>query len=233
MAQAGVTGVMDMLEGERGFGHAMSDGVDWHAPLETLGTEWTIIDTTPKAHACCGHNFATLDAILLLSQQHEFAVEEIERIEVETYRAAVEICGNPVPQTPPEGRFSLAYCAAVMVHEGQVTPDAFTQTAMTNSAYRALASRIELKIDPEAEARFPHARSATVTLRLSDGRRLRHFRPTRKGDPDDPITDGGLQTKYHALVDPILGAVTATALADAVWSIESRQDVSTLPLHGS
>ena len=233
MAKAGVTGVLDMLEGERGFGVAMSDNVDWGAALETLGTEWTIIDTTPKAHACCGHNFAALDAIRTLMQQHELKVTEIAQIEISTYRAAVEICGNPAPQTAAEARFSLPFCAAVMAHDGHLTPDAFTQAALNDPDYRALASRTTLIIDPDAEARFPHARSAVVTLNLTDGRRVQHHRPTRKGDPDDPLSDSELQAKYHALVDPFLGDAGARSLANAVWSIEGLPDVSKLPLKGS
>ena len=230
MARADVTGVLDMLEGVRGFGVSMSADVDWQSAVSTLGSEWTIIDTTPKAHACCGHNFAALDAIGILMQEHGIQAEEIAGIEIATYRAAVEICGNANPQTAPEGRFSLPYCASVMAHVGHVTPQAFMDTDMLRKDYRDLASRITLAVDPGAEAKFPHARSATVSLCLKDGQTLTHHRPTRKGDPDDPLSDADLRAKYRQLAEPVLGGTRAEALANAVMSIDTIINVRELPI---
>jgi 2-methylcitrate dehydratase PrpD len=63
-AKAGVTGVQDMLEGERGFGKAMCDDPDWTDVASGLGTEFTISKTTTKNHAACGHAHAAIDAAL-------------------------------------------------------------------------------------------------------------------------------------------------------------------------
>lgn len=230
MAQAGITGVRDMLEGERGFGVAMSNNVDWEAALATLGSEWTIADTTQKAHACCGHNFAALDAIGILINEHDVADMDIDRIEVATYRAAVEICGNPDPATAAEARFSLPWCAAAMAHRDTVTPEAFTDAALSDAAARDLASRISLSVDDTAEARFPNARSATVRLHLNNGQVLEHHRPTRKGDPDDPLSDEELLRKYHDLADPVVGNGAACALAAAIEDLENMGDLLELPI---
>ncbi|MEM7211666.1 MAG: MmgE/PrpD family protein, partial [Pseudomonadota bacterium] len=73
MSEAGVTGIPDMLEGVRGFGVAMSEAVDWDTAIGTLGAEWTIEETTIKAHACCGHNFAALDAVRHLMSEHSLS----------------------------------------------------------------------------------------------------------------------------------------------------------------
>ena len=230
MAQAGITGVRDMLEGERGFGAAMSNDVDWEAELSTLGTEWTIADTTQKAHACCGHNFAALDAIGFLMKKHDVAAMNIGQIEIATYRAAIEICGNPEPVTPAEARFSLPWCAATMALRSAVAPEAFADAALSDTATRDLASRISLSVDDAAEARFPHARSATVQLYLNTGQVLEHHCPTRKGDPDDPMSDVDLRRKYHELADPVIGSSLARALADAIEELEHTGDLLELPI---
>lgn len=230
MAQAGVTGVNDMLEGARGFGVAMSGDVDWDAAVATLGMEWTVAQTTPKAHACCGHNFAALDAIKTLMSEHAARPAQIERIEVQTYRTAIEICGNPKPCSAAEARFSLPWCAAIMALHGAVTPSAFNADALANPAHRQMADRVTLAFDDGAEARFPHARSATVHLHLCDGRTVTHHRPTRKGDPDDPMTDSELLDKFHALSDPIIGPETAAGLAGAILDLDQIVDIHELPI---
>ncbi len=228
-AAEGVTGVPDMLEGARGFGAAMSDAPDWDAATATLGAEWTIRATTRKAHACCGHSFAALDAIGALMDEHNLSPEAIETIEVGGYRATVEICGNPVPRTSAEARFSLPFCAAAMAHRGAVTPAAFTESALADPGIRALAARVTLGLDDEAEARFPALRGALVAIRTADGRTLRQRRATRRGDPADPLTGAEIRAKFHALADPVIGAPAARALAAAVDRIDRAADCS-LPL---
>lgn len=230
MARSGITGVGDMLEGERGFGVSMSGQIDWEAALSTLGEEWTICNTTPKAHACCGHNFAALDAIRILMTEHGIAPGAIGQVEIASYRAVVDICGNPDPATAAEARFSLPWCAATMARKGAVTPAAFTDNALTDAATRDMASRVTLAIDPQAETRFPHARSATVRLHLIDGRVLEHHRPTRKGDPDDPMSDEDLLGKFHDLADPIIGRGPAIELSEAIDSLGHISGLGEFPV---
>lgn len=229
-AAEGVTGVPDMLEGARGFGAAMSGEVDWAPATDTLGSEWLIRRTTRKAHACCGHSFPALDAVRLLMDRHGVGPDDIAAIEVGGYRATVEICGNPDPRSAAEGRFSLPWCAAVMARTGAVTPAAFTDAALADRETRALAARVSVAVDEEAEARFPAKRSAIVTLRTTDGQVFEHRRPTRRGDPDDPLSDAEIEAKFRALADPVIGAARSRALAEAVARLDALEDVRALPV---
>lgn len=229
-AAQGVTGVLDILEAPRGFGAALSGEVDWAPATGTLGTDWLILRTTRKAHACCGHNFPALDAIRLLMDRKGLAPPDIAAIEVGGYRATAEICGNPDPRTAAEARFSLPYCAAVMAREGAVTPAAFTDAALADHETRALAARVSVTVDADAESRFPAKRSAIVAIRTTDGRAVEHRRPTRRGDPDDPLSDAEIAAKFRALADPVIGAPAAQALADAVARIDALVDVRALPM---
>ncbi len=224
-SKAGVTGVGDMLEGERGFGAAMSLDVDWHAATASLGTDWTINRITQKAHACCGHNFAAIDAVRILMTEQDIGVDDIAGIRVGTYRAAVEICGNPDPQSAAEARFSLPWCAAAIAENGAVTPAAFTDAALGQASTRALAARVDLQTDRDAEARFPHARSAIVTLTTQDGASHTHRRPTRKGDPDDPMTDDEIAAKFKSLAVPVIGGISADALGANISRMDQIADI--------
>jgi 2-methylcitrate dehydratase PrpD len=162
--------------------------------------------------------------------EHGLAPGEIAAIEVGAYRAAVEICGNPAPRTAAEARFSLPYCAASMARRGAVTPAAFTAEALADPATRALAARVALAVDDEAEARFPALRGAVVTIRTAGGRALGQRRDTRRGDPADPLSAAEITAKFHALSDPVIGAAAATALAGAVSRIGRATDLLSLPL---
>ena len=55
--------------------------------------------------------------------------------------------------------------------------------------------------------------------------RSKYFQPTRKGDPEMPLTDDELNGKYFELAEPVLGAADAKKLLDALWACEKLTDV--------
>ena len=194
----GLTGVPDMFEGERGFGVALSRDVDWAKAVETLGDEWTITRMTVKPHPCCGHTFAAIDAAQALMAEG-IDPEAIERVEVGTYRAAVEICENADPKTPYEAKFSLPYTVALAALGRAVDLAAFAPEALHDPALRAMMAQVQVALDPAAEAAFPGLRAAEVAIATRDGQTRRYRQPTRRGDPDFPLGDArSLRQVRHA-----------------------------------
>jgi hypothetical protein len=51
---------------------------------------------------------------------------------------------------------------------------------------------------------------------------------TRKGDPDDPLTDAELREKFTDLVAPVLGADRCAALGEALWGLAELTDARCL-----
>ncbi len=68
-----------------------------------------------------------------------------------------------------------------------------------------------------------------VEIETTDGRRLSHRAHTRKGDPDDPLSDAELTDKYRELVAPVLDDAAATRLLDCLWRLDALDDVAKLP----
>ena len=125
LAREGVTGSADVLDGEAGLGRAMGDGPDWRAAVATLGQVFHIEAMTFKNHACCGHTFAAIDAALVLKQRLGITADDVARVQVATYRPALEVAGNPQPRTAPEARFSLPYVVATGLRFDRVRLAAF------------------------------------------------------------------------------------------------------------
>lgn len=229
LAERGVSGSPTILDGPRGFGAAMAKSPDWRAATDGLGSRWNIQATTQKNHAACGHVFAAVDGVIALRDAHRLTPDRVARISVGTYAKALEICGNREPRTPYDGRFSLVYCLAVALLTGRLRLEAFEPARLADPAVRELMRRIEVRLDAEAEAAFPKRRSAVVEVETGDGRRLRHYAPTRKGDPENPLTDVELAGKYRELVAPALGAKAAESLLDLLWRLEEVNDLGRLP----
>ncbi|WP_420403986.1 MmgE/PrpD family protein [Nisaea sp.] len=229
MAEAGITGALDILDGAAGFGAAMSRNVDWTAAVAGLGTDWTIERTTQKNHAACGHVHAAVDAAWEIVTANGLAVGDIARIEVGSYAKSLEICGNADPKTAFEAKFSLPYCVGAAIATGAVRIAAFTPEALADPDIRAIAAKVDHSVDPDCEAAFPKKRSARVAIETVDGRHFSHHAPTRKGDPDAPLSDAELDAKFTELTADVLGG-GSDALRDAIWRIDTMPTLAALPV---
>jgi 2-methylcitrate dehydratase PrpD len=208
-AREGVTGSLDILEGEAGYGRAMGGDPDWVRAVSTLGREFHVTRMTFKNHGCCGHTFAAIDGALALKEQMRLEAADIERVDVATYKSALEVAGYEDPRTAAEGRFSLKYVVATGLTHGDVRIAAFEEARLQDPATRALMKKISVSVDPELDAAFPGKRAARVAIRARDGRREEHLQPTRKGDPDLPLSDAELDAKFLELAGPVVGAAGA------------------------
>jgi 2-methylcitrate dehydratase PrpD len=171
---------------------------------------------TFKNHACCGHTFAAIDGALELQKRMNLRAEEIDRIHVGTYRAGVEVAHYEKPETPAEARFSLKYVVATALTHGSVRLAAFTPERIQDGATRRLMEKLSVSLDPELDATFPRQRAARVAIEAR-GRREQWLQPTRKGDPDAPLSDAELEEKFLELAAPVLGGERAKGLLSDLW----------------
>ena len=218
-AREGVIGSLDVIEGDAGFGRAMGDGPDWEKALAGLGADFHITRMTFKNHACCGHTFAAIDGAQALRERMGVRPEEIEKLEVGTYRAGVEVAHYAQPRTPAEARFSMRYVVATALTHGSVRLAAFENRRLADPATRALMERISVRVDPALDATFPRQRAARVAI-TARGRREELVQPTRKGDPDLPLTDRDLDDKFLELASPVLGDRAARSLLAELWATQ-------------
>ncbi|MEK9774751.1 MAG: MmgE/PrpD family protein [Quisquiliibacterium sp.] len=219
-AREGVTGSLDVIEGEAGFGRAMADDPDWGKALETLGSVFHITQMTFKNHACCGHTFAAIDGAQELLRRLGVNAGQVARVQVGTYRPALEVAGIEEPSTPAEARFSLKYVVATALRHGSVRLAAFEPALMGDPGTRELMQRIDLTVDPELDAGFPAQRGARVSMQTTDGRADTYLQPARKGDPELPLTDADLDEKFLELAGPVLGEPKARDLLASLWTLE-------------
>jgi len=218
-AREGVTGSLDILEGEAGFGRAMGDNPDWERALVGLGRDFHITRMTFKNHACCGHTFAAIDGALALKARMGVRPADIDRIDIGTYRAGVEVAHYAEPRTPAEARFSLCYVVATALTHGSVRLAAFEPSRINDPATRALMAKVSPTVDAELDASFPRQRAARVAI-TARGRREELLQPTRKGDPDLPLSDAELEDKYMELAAPVIGRPQAEELLARLWRLE-------------
>lgn len=224
-AVKGLTGALDMLEGEVGFGNAMSVNPDWSKATKGLGSDYHIIQMTFKNHGCCGHTFPSIDGALHLQKQHGFSHKDIKHIKLHTYKAGLNIIDNNNPEGEYQAKFSIQYTVAHALVRGSVRLNAFDPDHLNDPDVRALLKKIEPIADPEISAGYPNRRESRVEIELADGRKLEFFQPYRKGDPELPLTDDELNDKFTELAEPVLGKAAAASLLQQLWRTENLASV--------
>ncbi|UBQ43812.1 MmgE/PrpD family protein [Comamonas thiooxydans] len=220
MAARGVTGSLDVLDGKSGLGQAMSNGPDWSQVGATLGSDFHITRLTFKNHIGCGHTFAAIDGALELREKHGLHAEDIAHVRVDTYRPALDIACYEKPASANEARFSLRYVVATALTRGSVRLAAYEPAQLEDARVRELMTRIEPRVDPVIDAAFPGQRSARVEITTRSGATLVHLQPNRKGDPELPLSDAELTSKFLELAEPVKGITGAKNLLAQLWALE-------------
>ena len=198
LAAMGFTGTRAILEGERGFFAATAPDADPARVIAGLGEQpFKISGVSIKPHASCRHTHPAVDAALTLRDQ---LTAGIERIDIETYQAAMTLCDNPDPQTPYAAKFSLHYCVASALERGRAGLHDFDPDCLHEVPVRRLMAVTEARVNPDYEAHYPAEWNVALRVALTDGEILEAAISHPKGDPENALAQTELEAKFRSMV---------------------------------
>ena len=184
----------DMFGGERGFFRIFSDQWD----LEKLiGTQnyFEIERIYVKPYASCRHSHSAVEAAIKLHDG--IKMEEIERVEVRTYKLGVKGHDHTDIQGIASAKLSTPYAVAAGLLYGRADLSVFEPL---DEKIVSLAERVRVTEDPELTAESPQKRIAVVTVNLNDGSEHSCRVDYAKGDPENPMTEEELAEKRRLLL---------------------------------
>ena len=224
LARFGFTGPPAILEGAKGWFAATCPDADPAAVTRDPNGPWQLLLTSIKPWPSCRHTHPAIDAAREL--RHRCPVGAIERVEVESYPAALEICDRPLPRSDYEAKFSLQHCVAAALARDAVDFAAFAEPARAELA--ALRGRVTLRVAEPYAAVYPAAWGSAVTVVLRDGERVTVGRTHAKGDPEAPLTPVELIAKARMLM--VHGGIREPdRLIDAILALSDDSALPELP----
>jgi len=200
LAAGGLTADARALEGENGFLRAMSGGaeIDAAAAVRDLGEPWEIISPgiAVKLYPCCYATHRAIDAAVAIRGASGAAIADAERVEVVVTPGTLSPLIRRLPETGLEAKFSMQYCVAAALIDGDVCFGTFGEAAVARAEVRRLMACVEVS-EAGPQGQFPIAGSATVTLYTADA--VKHSRTveTPRGDPRNPLTWEQLVAKFR------------------------------------
>jgi 2-methylcitrate dehydratase PrpD len=128
-----------------------------------------------------------------------------------------------------QGKFSMPYCVAVALLDRTVGLAQFADERVGRPDVQTLMPKVRMFVHPEQTTResLP-VRFSEVAISLKDGRRLTRRVRHAKGQPQNPLTDAELTTKFHDCAARVLPRERADAVLAAVQSVQAMPDVSVL-----
>jgi 2-methylcitrate dehydratase PrpD len=229
LAREGLTASATALDGPQGYLAAFGGASDLDAALGDLGRRWHLLDSgiAVKPYPSCALTHAAIDALLELRERHRLAPDQISQVEVGVTRVVPTVLIHPRPVTALERKFSMEYCAAAALVDGQVTLDSFDD-GPPNPAVEKLMSSVAMVVDPALPASREQHAWARVTVRLSDGRTLETAPRGARGHPDQPLSDEALRAKFLACATRVLPRDEAAAVAEQIEAFDEIPDIRAL-----
>jgi len=223
MAQAGFTGVPDVLDGEHNALQALSREPRPEEMVAGLGSRFFITETAIKVFSVGYPIQAALDAFLVLRRQHALTLDNVERIVARLPEDGARIVDD---RAMPD--VNLQYVLACALIDGTLSFEAsHSYERMRDPQVLAAKKRVELVadrtlMDPTAP------RSGRVDVTLRDGRTVSHFTRHAPGTKENPLDTAGVVAKARNLMSPVIGASRTNEVIDRVNGLEQLRSVREL-----
>jgi len=229
-AHAGVTAALLARDGFTGAPALTVERDDAHPFWQDLGTRWRIREQYFKAYPVCRWAQPAIEATLSLTRSHRLSADDVVGIGIESFREAIDLGSQcRFPATTDEAQYSVTFAVAAALAFGRLGADEIDAEGLANPRVKRLLETMTLNEDAEFSRRFPAERWARVHITLRDGRTLVSDPERARGNPENPLADDELRTKYRELAVPALGADCATRIESAVATlVNTPASVATL-----
>lgn len=230
LAGAGFRAPKTILEGRDGFLHAYSGQPLPERILAKPGEPYAILLTGMKPHACCRYNQGGIDGILALVNEHDLRPENIKNIDIGMVGPAISIVAEPAaikqhPQTVADAQFSMPYGATVAAIYRRASLSEYTDEVLNEPRVQDFMQRVHCYHDKALDSSYPRLWPTKVRIGCLDGSKFEIQIDSPKGDPDNPLTETDVETKFNDIAGPIWNEDMRQAILSFVHSLEAVEDL--------
>jgi 2-methylcitrate dehydratase PrpD len=230
LAREGFQGPVSIIEGRDGFLHAYSDGADPGKVLEGIGSEFKILRTSVKPHACCRYMQPPIDGVLKIVTDNDLRPDQVEKVRLGLLRAGAHLIADPIekkyhPQSIVDAQFSMPFGAAVAVLHRKAGLEEFQLSQIRSEEVGRMMRRVECVVDPDLDRTFPKQWCATAEIMTKDGRRYFTKIEYPKGDPENPLSWEEMIERFHMMTHRFLTKERRLKIVAQVRKFEENRDI--------
>jgi len=226
LAMRGITGPLEVFEGNKGFMDTIAGPfeVDWEREDLEL-----VRRTSVKKYNAEFHSQSALEGILELKESHHIRPEQIERIEIVIFDVSYNIIGGGEEgdkhrvRTKEEADHSLPYMVAVALIDGEVTPAQYAPERIIRENVQSLLRKVTVRPDDELSRRFPQEMPCRIKVFLKGGSTLSIEKQDYEGFYIRPMSWEEAVMKFEGLATPYTSQGQRRSIEEAVEHLEARE----------
>jgi len=207
LAEKGVTGARNCLEGEAGLYRVYYHGeYDPHVLIHDLGKHFEGINVSIKPYPCCRGVHPSIDAALSVANKYDIKPEDVKEIIISTGEANHYLLCTPFeqkvrPRNPVDAQFSIPWGVATALAKKKVTMEHFTEEAINSHDILHLTGRI--RVEPDLSLNMSPTRQiepARVKVEMRDSRVYTETVEDPAGSPKRPMSFADVAEKFKDCV---------------------------------
>lgn len=218
VVKCGFTGPDTVLEGKKGLFQCFSNKYDATNFGAGLGTNYHIMTTYFKSHACLRRLHQAVDAMLSLRSKYSLTPSKVKAI---TVNAGPFVCeaNKTRPQTLVSGQGSLPFTLAVALKHGFISKETL-EASMKDEEIMQVEDKVTISLSQKVvayQAVNPSAWGAVdIEVETIDGKKMTEWMPLALGEPEMPLSWENLQEKFDRLVGPTKAAQKSEKIIHAI-----------------
>src|SRR5215831_2417411 len=226
LAMRGITGPLEVFEGNKGFMDAISGRfeIDWSK--EDLES---VTRTIVKRYNAEIHSQSAIEGVLELRNRYGFPVSAIERVDIEIFDVAFRIIGGgeegdkSIVRTKEQADHSLPYLIAVALLDGEVLPQQYLPERIEANDVQTLLRKVYVRPAQDLSDRFPKELPCRVRVRLKDSRELSIEKSDYQGFTTRPMTWQQAIDKFEHLTEQHTTASLRSQIIETVADVEKAR----------
>lgn len=229
MAQKGVLGSKDILEGSRGLHQVVGGELDLDSLVDGLGEKFKIEECYFKPYPACRYLHASIDAAIDIVTNNEVAARDIKEVTITTNSSSARRSTYDI-LSHVSAIFSHQYQVAVVLTEGQ--PDLpIAWREKVKGLVGELIRKTKVVSSPEFDELYRKRTldcgtwPSCVKVSMKDGGNYESTALRPKGDPSNPLAPQELEGKFRKNASKILSDDETDRLVQEILRMERVDDV--------
>lgn len=226
LAMRGVTGPLEVIEGNKGFMDSIAGHFDIDWSQEGVDrVQRTII----KKYNAEIHSQSALEGSLQLKHEHGINPADIESIDIAIFDVAYNIIGGgeegdkTTVQTKEQADHSLQFMVAAALLDDRVMPEQYQPERIHRTDVQELLRRINVQPDADFSRRFPGEMPCRIRVRLANGVTFVNEMSDYVGFHTRPLDWAAVVTKLEQLCAAYAHRSLIEEIEAAVADLESIQ----------
>jgi 2-methylcitrate dehydratase PrpD len=229
MAEKGITGAKDCLEGEVGLYNLYHKGEYDPAPLTAdLGKRFAGTGVTMKPYPCCKGTHSYVDVALELVNKYNIKAKDVQDITVfcpdDKYFLLHPLEKRSRPENPVDAQFSIPWAVAVVFARGRAGIEDFTEEAIKSPDILDISGKIRLEVDASLKP-AGGVEPAKIGVTTRSGRTYVAQTELHPGGPEKSLPFSAYERKFRDCVSSSVKPLSDKQIDEVIERIKQLEQL--------